>query len=311
VGVAVITTTNLIPLPRRYRRRASPRNPLLIGAGLLTVAFLGAYPTSGAGGFADVMTKEQVVAACPPALRRLEAAYKQVRGRGTTSFRNLRGVQKERAYEVSFAFDGERARFVETVVKYTFPDADQNLGRSFATVVSPKLSFQLQRRPNQDYVTDWMGTGSDKPGSQAIQRRIDSHFQIFNRPYRLPTWLPVASLIEHPTFVARKISEASADGTPAVRIDFEVTPSDKKDDPLLVWHGPEPIYGFFVACPTRSWALHEYEEHGHENATKSAVVHHGSAHYRIDEEGVPLLIGAEEKMSVNGVDTGLSVIALN
>lgn len=269
------------------------------------IAFLAAICSSSAAVRAadPVPTAEELKAKCPPAAEQLEAAYRQIRGKGAFLIKNVyrNPTGSQRGYDVEFAFDGKSSRIVEKITKYTFREAELHLGKTYVSVVSPKFCFQLQRKPRAaEFTTDYMSQGNDQ-AYKKIASTIESHHQMFATPYRIAKWLPVAQLIRHPSFVAKKISTAENGGVAEVRVEFDVSPTSEKTDPLHTWFGAKPLSGWFVVCPSCSWALHEYEFHSREqNNPAHHLKQYGVVRYGSIVDGIPLLSHVENVTSING-----------
>jgi hypothetical protein len=150
-----------------------------------------------------------------------------------------------------------------------------------------------------DYTTRFMGSGDAT--YEALRERIEVHLQMLNLPHRVAKWLPITQVVRHSTFAAKKINAVDIGGVAAVRVEFEVQPTADKDDPLFKWREAQPLLGWFVVCPDRSWALHEYEFHHQDRGTGKRITHKGTVRYEGMKDGIPLLKHAENWMTVEGL----------
>jgi len=211
-------------------------------------------------------------------------------------------------HEVEFAFDGKNRRLVETFAKVSLgpggaPHPSQ--GSTYVDVATPKLCFQLQRAPDAAaYTTSFMGSGDAT--YENIRQRIDVHLQALNGVSRIANLVPVAMFIRHPTFEAKKISAVDIGGVAAVRVEYELRPTEDKDDPLaksMKGCAPgEPWSGWFIVCPDRSWALHEYEYHYRQRGPGKRFTEKGIVrYYEGTKDGIPLIKHAENCTTVEGI----------
>ncbi|HEY1376936.1 MAG TPA: hypothetical protein VGF55_09080 [Gemmataceae bacterium] len=263
-----------------------------------TVAWALALATQG-GTAEPPHNGDELKSLAPPALYQLEAAYGRVRGQGVTALKNAINNSKERVRHIEFAFDGASRRITETVTKDSFPASGTTSGASSIFVASPNYCFRLQRKTaDKPYATIWMGRGEDKPEYDGLRDVMDTHNQMFCRPFILPTELRLATLIRHPSFVAKEVSSTTAAGLPAVRVVFEASAPDDKQDPLYLWRNSAPLSGWFVACPQQSWALHAYELNWR-HQKKIPMKDMGTLEYQGGDR-FPLLKRAKNVMYANG-----------
>lgn len=212
------------------------------------------------GIMAQVDLKAKVADELPPALARLKAASKQIRGEGSY-VEDWNSGYTERGRFV-FAVDGDSRK-----VSYGVKDVGKNI---YST--SPEASFYIRRESAEDpYVVNKFG------GPEEVAGPLKGKLNLFiSAPYSICN-VPLSEIMADPSFEIAEVSGIEFEGEDCLKIEYDY---HNEEDSLAS--------GWVIVSPDEGWAIRAFESRrplkNRPQARYFGVVEYGDV-----EGGVPVL----------------------
>ncbi|MEJ7636505.1 MAG: hypothetical protein WKF75_00580 [Singulisphaera sp.] len=197
----------------------------------------------------DPSAKQRYHSEYPPALKKLEQFYSQLRGSGTQTDEQGKLTN---VYSTQFWFDGNLSRCDRTRAK---DGTGQRTGRESALVARPGRHFSLVRdSKNSSWQIASLGNYS-----QEIPAEINYYSrQWVVAPFGLD--VPISLLMADKGFAIGNVTKTTEGGKELFRVEFDYRPANTKS--LFIGSPPSKVIriaGWMLVDPDDAWIIHRIE----------------------------------------------------